>query len=75
MIGTVGVERGMPASRPILACIEKVVSTLPKTTYVIYYKNHMHEDQNLFKNVEQLKELLLPNRQLLLKIVNFEKGE
>lgn len=36
------VERGMEASRPVLAYIDKVVSTFPKTSYVVYYKNHMH---------------------------------
>jgi hypothetical protein len=45
MISRVSIEKGMEASRPILACINKVVNTLPKTTYVVYYKNQMYEDE------------------------------
>jgi hypothetical protein len=45
MISNIKVEKGMEASLPILACIKKVANTLPKTSYVVYYKNHMHEDE------------------------------
>jgi hypothetical protein len=70
----VSIEKGMEASRPILAYIHKVVNTFPKTSYVVYYKNHMHEDDEIYKNIDGLKEILLPNCELQLKVINFENG-
>jgi hypothetical protein len=55
--------------------VNKVVSTLPKTSYVVYCRNHMHEEEEVYKNIDQLRELFLPKHELQLKIVNFEKGE
>lgn len=45
MMSKVSILKGMEASRPILAFIDKVINTFPKTSYVVYYKNHMHEDE------------------------------
>lgn len=45
MISKVIIERGLEASRPILAFIDKVENTFPRTSYVVYYKNHMYEDE------------------------------
>lgn len=55
--------------------MSKVVSSLPETSYVVYCRNHMHEEEEVYKNIDQLKELFLPKHELQLKIVNFEKGE
>lgn len=45
MMSKASIEKSMEASRPILVYIDKVVNTFPKSSYVVYYKNHMHEDE------------------------------
>ena len=69
----VSVAGDLPTATPTLLLITKVSNPLPATTYSVYYRNHTRPDHPSFKNINQLKELFLPHRELQLRVINFEE--
>jgi len=42
-------------ARPILALINHIENTIPKSIFVVYYKNYTHRDDNSYKNINELR--------------------
>lgn len=69
----VTVERNLEAARPMLLAVSQIINEFPKTSYVVYYKNYTQQEDDNYKNIDSLRELFLPHKQLEFKIINFEK--
>lgn len=65
-------ERKLEAARPLLLLAEQITNSIPKSAYVVYFRNYSQAGL-AYKNISQLKELLLPHNEIEFKIINFEQ--
>lgn len=72
-MSTFKVERSVEAARPMLIHIQKVENSIPKATHVVYYRNYTQQDKLLYKNIAQMKEVLLTHSEMHFKVINFEE--
>ncbi len=55
----------------MLVLIETIRNDIPKSSFVVYYKNYASKDENSFKNIDGLKELFLPHSEMEFKVIDF----
>ena len=49
------VSKNSQCARPMLVLVKSIQNEIPKSTFVVYYKNYAQKDGDCFKNIDQLK--------------------
>lgn len=50
-MASVKIEKSLAAARPLLILIQSINNNIPRTNYVVYYKNYTQQDEDNYKNI------------------------